>query len=250
VPEQLHIDISADAQGAALRAAEWIRERIASTSDVFRMALSGGNTPRLLYTQLASPQFGGRIEWRRVELFWGDERFVPHTDERSNYRMARETLLAHAPVLIDHVHPIPTEGDPEGAARRYETLLKIIYGAETLASTEPLFDLVLLGLGTDGHIASLFPGSPTLEERARWVMPALHADEPRITLTYPALESNGAVLFLVVGSEKANAVRGVLAGDEKLPAARLHPQGQISWFLDEAAARELPPAQREQACPA
>jgi 6-phosphogluconolactonase len=92
VPEHLHIDISADAQGAALRAAEWIRERIASTSDVFRIALSGGNTPRMLYTHLASLEFGGRIEWRRVELFWGDERFVPHTDERSNYRMARETL--------------------------------------------------------------------------------------------------------------------------------------------------------------
>jgi 6-phosphogluconolactonase len=244
------LDILPNAQSVASRAAEWIAGRVAATADVFRIALSGGETPRLLYQELASPEYRDRIEWRRVELFWGDERFVPHTDERSNYRMARETLLAHAPVLIDHVHPIPTEGDPEGAARRYETMLKSVYGADTLAATEPLFDLVLLGLGTDGHTASLFPGSPNLQERARWVMPASHAGEPRITLTYPALESSTAVLFLVAGAEKAHAVRGVLAGDENLPAARLRPQGQIIWFLDEAAARELPPEQREQACPA
>src|SRR5207248_2233743 len=163
----------------------------------------------------------------------------------SNYRMARETLLAHAPVLIDHVHPILTEGDPENAARRYESGLKSVYGADTLSPTESLFDLVLLGLGTDGHTASLFPGSPVLDERTSWVMPAWHAGEPRITLTYPALESSRSVLFLVTGAEKADAVCGVFADDQKLPAARLRPQGQIVWFLDEAAARELPPEQRE-----
>ena len=250
VPDHLQLDVSADAQRAALRAADWIRERIASTSDVFRIALSGGNTPRLLYTHLASPEFRDSIEWRRVELFWGDERFVPHTDARSNYRMARETLLAHAPVLIDHVHPIVTEGDPESAARRYETVLKSVYGADTLEPTEPLFDVVLLGLGTDGHMASLFPESPVLNERTKWAMPASHDGAARITLTYPPLESSRAVLFLVAGSEKADAVRGVFADDQKLPAARLRPQGQVIWFLDEAAAQELPPEQREQACPA
>jgi 6-phosphogluconolactonase len=250
VPETTHIEISADSQTLALRAAEWISERIASTSDVFRIALSGGNTPRLLYMQLASPEFRERIEWRRVELFWGDERFVPHVDERSNYRMVREMLLAHAPVLIDHIHPVLTEGDPESAAQRYEAALKGVYGADTFSPAEPLFDLVLLGLGTDGHTASLFPGSPVLNERTRWVMPSLHGGEPRITLTYPPLESSRAVLFLVTGEEKAEAVRGVFAGDEKLPATRLHPQGQVLWFLDKAAAQKLPPEQREPACPA
>ena len=137
---------------------------------------------------------------------------------------------------------------PESAARRYEAVLKSVYGADTLAPPESLFDLVLLGLGTDGHTASLFPGSTVLDERTRWVMQASHEGGPRITLTYPALESSRAVLFLVTGSEKADAVRGAFAGDQKLPAARLHPQGQIIWFLDEAAAKGLPPEQREQAC--
>ena len=248
MPGSPHIDVSADPKATAFRAAEWIRDRIGSTSDVFRIALSGGSTPRLLYTYLASPEFRDSIEWRRIELFWGDERFVPHTDERSNYRMARETLLAHAPVLIDHIHPILTEGDPETAADRYEAMLKSVYGADTLAPDEPLFDLVLLGLGTDGHTASLFPGSPVLNEQTRWVLPASHPDVPRITLTYPPLDSSDAVLFLVTGTEKADAVGGVFGGDEGLPATRLEPQGQIVWFLDEAAARDLPPEARERAC--
>src|SRR6185437_5676501 len=235
---------------AAVRAAEWIAERISATSDLFRMALSGGSTPRLLYQRLASPEFHERIEWRRVELFWGDERFVPHTDKRSNYRMARETLLAHAPVLIDHVHPILTESDPETAAQRYESLLKSVYGAESLSPGRLLFDLVLLGLGPDGHTASLFPGSPVLEEQMIWVMPVAHQGEPRITLTFLPLQSSRAVLFLVTGQEKTQAVRGVFAGDRKLPAAWLRPEGDTIWFLDGAAAAEIQGAGREQACPA
>jgi 6-phosphogluconolactonase len=223
----------------AKRAAAWIAERIASTADVFRMALSGGNTPKLLYEEFASATYRDSIEWRRVELFWGDERFVPPGDERSNYRMARETLLAHAPVLIDHIHPIVTEGDPEAAALRYESVLKSIYGAETLSPGRPLFQLVLLGLGDDGHTASLFPGSPALSERTRWVSAVAGRDVPRITLTFPAVESSGAVLFLVSGKEKAAMVARVQAGDLRLPAARVRSQGEIVWFLDEAAASAL-----------
>ncbi|HEY1961645.1 MAG TPA: 6-phosphogluconolactonase [Rhizomicrobium sp.] len=221
-------------------AAAWIAARIAASPDVFRIALSGGNTPRLLYEELAAPEYRERIEWRRVEFFWGDERFVPHTDPRSNYRMVRETLLAHAPVLIDHIHPILTEGDPEAAAQRYEAVLKSIYGDELSSGQRPLFDLVLLGLGEDGHTASLFPRSPALEEQMHWVAAVSGRDEPRITLTYPAIESSGAVLFLVSGNDKAEIVKRVQEGDRNLPATRVRSQGEIVWLLDDAAASMLP----------
>jgi 6-phosphogluconolactonase len=233
-------DVAPDPQTMAKRAAEWIAERIASTADVFRIALSGGNTPKLLYEELASAAYRASIEWRRVELFWGDERFVPPDDERSNYRMVRETLLPHAPVLIDHIHPIVTEVDPENAALRYESVLKRAYGADTLSPERPLFDLVLLGLGDDGHTASLFPGSPALSERTRWASATAGRDVPRITLTFPAIQSSSAVLFLVSGKEKAAMVALVQAGGARLPAARVRSQGEIVWFLDEPAASALP----------
>jgi len=234
------LDILPNAQSVASRAAGWIAERVAATADVFRIALSGGGTPRLLYQELASPEYRDRIEWRRVELFWGDERFVPHTDERSNYRMVRETLLAHAPVLIDHIHPVLTEDDPESAAQRYEATLKSMYGADALDPSRPLFQLVLLGLGEDGHTASLFPGGIVLKERSRWVAAVGNRDEPRITLTYPAIQSSHAVAFLVVGEEKAEIVRRVQEGDQSLPATRVRSDGEIVWFLDHAAASRLP----------
>jgi len=234
------LDILPNAQSVASRAAEWIAGRVAATADVFRIALSGGDTPRLLYQELASPEYRDRIEWRRVELFWGDERFVPHTDERSNYRMVRETLLAHAPVLIDHIHPVLTEDDPESAAQRYEATLKSVYGADALDPSRPLFQLVLLGLGEDGHTASLFPGGIVLKERLRWVAAVGNRDEPRITLTYPAIQSSHAVAFLVVGEEKAEIVRRVQEGDQSLPATRVRSDGEIVWFLDHAAASRLP----------
>lgn len=154
--------------------------------------------------------------------------------------MVRETLLAYAPVLIDHVHPIPTEGNPEDAAQRYDATLKSVYGADVLAPSRALFDLVLLGLGEDGHTASLFPGSAVLNERTHWVAAVENRAEPRITLTYPAIRSSSAVAFLVVGEEKAEIVRRVQAGDRSLPAARVRSEGEIVWFLDKAAASRLP----------
>jgi 6-phosphogluconolactonase len=234
------IEVLADPNGVAVRAAEWIAGQIAATSDVFRMALSGGSTPKLLYQEIASPHYRERIEWRRLELFWGDERFVPHTDERSNYRMVRETLLAHAPVLIDHVHPIVTEGDPETSAHRYEALLHAVSGSDVLQPEEPLFDLVLLGLGEDGHTASLFPGATSLQESTRWVVAVKGPTEPRITLTYPAIDSSRAIAFLITGDDKADIVRRVYEGDERLPASRVRSDGGVSWFLDKAAASRLP----------
>jgi 6-phosphogluconolactonase len=238
-PQAASLHVFDNPQSVAVAVAEWIANRIAETTDVFRMALSGGNTPRLLYQRLASPEYRNRIEWRRVELFWGDERFVPHNDPRSNYRMARETLLAHAPVLIDHIHPIPTEGDPDIAARKYEGVLKGIYGADSLSQSRPLFDLVLLGLGDDGHTASLFPGSPALDEHTHWVLAVEGKDEPRITLTYPTLQSAGAVVFVADGADKADAVARVRSGDKTLPAARLKARGEVLWFIDRAAASAL-----------
>lgn len=223
---------------AAERAAKWIVARIAATAGAFRVALSGGSTPKLLYRELAT--FGDQIAWKRLEFYWGDERFVPHDDPRSNYRMARETILDAVPVDPAKVHPIPTDGDPQSAAIRYERLLKQAYGADRLGP-RPLFDLVLLGLGEDGHTASLFPGSPLLTETERWVAAAIvPSAEPRITLTFPSLEASRAILFLVTGDQKALAVQRVLAGDRALPAAQLAPQGEVYWFLDRAAASLLP----------
>jgi 6-phosphogluconolactonase len=230
------LDIADTQEDAAARAADWIARRVAGADGPFRMALSGGSTPRALYARLASRE----IAWRRLEFFWGDERFVPHDDPRSNYAMAREALLDRIPVEPEQIHPIPTDGDPAGAARRYEATLKQAYGSDRIGAPS-LFDLVLLGLGSDGHTASLFPGDPVLQEREHWVAPAaMQSPEPRITLTYPVFESSRAVLFFVTGAEKAEAVKRVLAGDGDLPAARLKPQGQTVWFLDRAAAQCLP----------
>jgi len=244
MPRPARFEICPTPETLAARAAEWVADRIASTTDLFRIALSGGNTPRLLYERLASQDFRERIEWRRLDLFWGDERFVPHTDERSNYRMVRETLLARAPVLIDHVHPIVTDGDPDEAARRYEALLHGIYGAECLSPSPPLFDLVLLGLGADGHTASLFPGSRALDESDRWVAAVYGREVPRITLTYPSIACSGAIVFLVTGGDKADVVARVQQGDPALPAARIQAEGEVVWFLDKEAAGALPSSVR------
>ncbi len=151
--------------------------------------------------------------------------------------MAREAMLTMAPVPPENIHPIPTDGDPEEAAQRYERTLKDTYGAPVLDPARPLFNIVLLGLGEDGHIASLLPGSEALEERRRWVAAVLQGrPEIRITLTYPAIESSQHVAFLVAGEAKAAVLRRLRDGDRALPAARLHPLCELVWFLDQAAA--------------
>ncbi|HEY1630041.1 MAG TPA: 6-phosphogluconolactonase [Rhizomicrobium sp.] len=220
--------VEADAAAVAHRAADWLMEKIETGSGPFRLALSGGSTPRLLYRLLAQRQ----MPWERLELFWGDERFVPPDHPDSNYRMARDEWLKHAPTSAQ-IHPIPTDTTPQDCAARYEELLRGIADRRGPG----YFDVTLLGLGADGHTASLLPGQPVLDERAHWVAPVLKGrDEPRITLTYPALESSKAVAFLVTGAEKRDTVARVREGDLHLPAARLRPRGAIVWFLDEAAA--------------
>lgn len=231
------LDVSNDPDALARRVAEWFTEKLIAAPGTVRIALSGGSTPKALYTLLGQEPFVGRIPWQRLELLWGDERFVPHDDPASNYRMTCETLLDHAPIAADRVHPVPTEGGPEDAAARYESLLKRLYGADRLDPARPLFEIQLLGLGSDGHTASLIPGQPVLEDREHWVAAVMGGRaERRITLTYPAIESSRSIAFLVTGSEKARALAAARAGDTSLPAARIRPQGEVIWFADRAAA--------------
>jgi 6-phosphogluconolactonase len=221
----------------AAHAAEWLIAAVERASGPCAIALSGGSTPRSLYEMLARPPWRDRIPWDRAHWFWGDERFVAHDDPQSNYRMVRDALLSHVPVPPGHVHPIPTSHTtPESAARDYESELRRVYGSPALAPARPLFAATLLGLGEDGHTASLFPHSPALEERMHWVAPVLERDPSRITLTYPALESSASVAFLVTGEAKRNILRRLIDGDAALPASHVQPVGDLHLFADHAAA--------------
>ena len=262
-PSKLHprrsIEVVPDAESLATRAAEWLIEQIAHA--VARrgravVALSGGSTPKAVFACLARSPWRERIAWNALHVVWGDERFVAEGDAASNVTMTRETLLDHVDVPASHVYPIPSDAASRevasadvdatferarAAADLYATSLHAIYGGHRLHDERPLFDVVMLGLGEDGHTASLFPGTPALDERTAWVVAVKtsNATAPvRITLTYPALESTHAVLFLVGGEGKRAIARRVLDGDESLPAARVHPHGGTLWIMDRAAAGE------------
>ena len=218
--------------------AEWLCGLAQASDHAFAVCLSGGSTPRRLYERLADPAIAARFPWNRAHWFWGDERFVPHDHPDSNYRMARDAFLSRVPVPDDNIHAVPTEGvSPEQAASAYETTLKRFYGTDTLAPGRPLFDVTLLGIGEDGHTASLFPGQPALQETSRWAVAVIGAKaEARITLTYPALDSSRELAFLVTGKEKRGVVARAQAGDRTIPAAVVHPVGRLHWFTDRAAA--------------
>jgi len=234
-----HIEVVPDPSALARRAAEWMTATALAARGRFRVALSGGSTPKALYGLLASDEFRDRFPWRQVSWFWGDERFVPYDHPESNFRMTREAMLAKAPVPPENIHPVPTDGAPEDAARRYERTLQEAYGAATLDPQRPLFDLTLLGLGADGHTASLLPGEPVLGERKRWVAAVSHGrPEVRITMTYPVIESSRRVAFLVAGKEKAAIFGAIRAGNSRVPAARVQPIGELFWYVDRAAAGE------------
>jgi 6-phosphogluconolactonase len=231
------IEILSDPAALAHRVAEWLTAAALAAKGPFRVALSGGSTPKALYGLLASKEFRGRFPWQRVFWYWGDERFLAHDHQDSNYRMAREAMLAKVPVPQENIHPVPTDGTPEDAARRYARTLQEAYGAEALDPACPLFDVTLLGLGADGHTASLLPGEPVLDERERWVAAVAHGrPEGRITMTYPVIESSRRVAFLVAGRDKATILRAIYAGDGEAPAARVQPLGRLFWFVDSAAA--------------
>ncbi len=204
------------------------------------LALAGGNTPRTLYRLLAT-EYREQIPWTQVHLFWADERYVPPDDPRSNYRFVRETLLDHVAIPAENVHPMPADlPKPEDAARAYEQTLRSHFSPPW-----PRFDLVLLGLGADGHTASLFPGSIALTERERWVVAVRAPVDPplRLTLTLPALNHAAHVFFLVAGAEKADALRRVLTGTPDpagWPGAGVRAAaGAVVWWVDEKAAKSL-----------
>jgi 6-phosphogluconolactonase len=226
------------AETLAHDAAEWLCGLARASDRPFAVCLSGGSTSQCLYERLADPAFAVRFPWDRAHWFWGDERFVPHDDRDSNYGMARDAFLSRVPVPEANIHAVPTDGlSPDQAASAYETTLKQFYGAGTLAPGRPLFDVTLLGIGEDGHTASLFPGQPTLRETSRWVVAVIGAKaEARITLTYPVLDSSREVAFLVTGKEKRDIVSRAQAGDRTLPAAAVRPIGRLHWFTDRAAA--------------
>jgi 6-phosphogluconolactonase len=210
----------------------------------FAVALSGGSTPRRLFQLLAGPPWRERVAWDRIEFFWGDERCVPPDHPDSNYRMAREALLAHVPVRPDAVHRLEAERpDAAAAARDYQEVLARVLGAGP-AGEPPQLDLVLLGMGPDGHTASLFPQTAALGQTARWVVanfvPRLNTQ--RLTLTYPVLNRGRAVLFLICGADKADALHEVLEGPpdpRRLPSQGIRPDGPLLMFLDRAAAARL-----------
>ena len=208
----------------------------------FTVALSGGSTPARAYILLASPPWNQMIDWKRVHIFWGDERCVPPDDPRRNSLMARRTLLDHVPVPPEQIHPMDFTDSPETSASRYESLLR-----EHFPSDGDGFDLVLLGLGTNGHTASLFPGTDALRENERLVAGTCPAGEElcRITLTAHFLNRAKVVAFLVFGGDKADVLREVLEGPRdplRLPAQFIQPRlhgGKLLWLLDKAAASRL-----------
>jgi 6-phosphogluconolactonase len=227
-----------DADALARGAAEWLCALAVASTGKFSVCLSGGSTPKLLYRHLADPLMASRFPWSRTYWFWGDERFVPHDHPDSNYRMAAEAFLSHVPVSPENIHAVPTENlTPEQSAAAYEATLKTFYGTDMMTPDRPLFDVTLLGIGDDGHTASLFPGQPALDETQRWAVAVIGAkSEARITLTYPALDSSRDVAFLATGPEKRDMVARAQNGDRTLPAARIDPVGRLHWLTDRAAA--------------
>ena len=228
-----------DAQALATEAAARLISRFAANQTRPAICLTGGTGPKALYALLGGSDYRSRIPWDRVHWFIGDERLVSEHDELNNMAMARQIFLDRC-APADNIHPIPTDaGDPDAAARLYERELQDFYGTDLLDAARPLFDLVLMGLGPDGHTASLFPGDEALTETERWVVGVNHAHVepfvPRVTLTLPALASSREMLFLVSGEAKRDILSKVMAGAD-LPGTRAHSDGITTWLADAAAA--------------
>lgn len=208
----------------------------------FSVALAGGNTPRGMYERLARPPYRDTIDWTGVHVFWSDERYVPPDDPESCFRLAREALLAHVPIPAANIYPVPTVGGtPEAAAGAYaETLTALLDG------TPPRFDLILLGMGPDGHTASLFPGAPEVTAPSdELVVVVYNSPKPpptRLSFTLATINAAANVIFLVAGADKAATLRDVLRGPsslERLPAQAVRPtNGSLVWLVDAAAASQ------------
>jgi 6-phosphogluconolactonase len=237
----IYTDADGVARAAADRFVEIAQAAIAERGR-FTVALSGGSTPRRMYELLASVEYRNRVSWASVHIFFGDERCVPPTDPESNYRMAVEAMISRLPIPAQHTHPMKCEDDPVEGARLYEQELRSFFDA---ATAWPRFDLVLLGMGDDGHTASLFPGTPAISEQHAWVM-ANRVEKLktfRITLTAPAINHAAHTLFMVTGAGKAERLAEVLYGPrdpDRLPAQLIQPvDGSLTWLVDRAAASLL-----------
>lgn len=227
-----------DSDAVAAYVADFLLEQALKAQGTFRIALSGGSTPKKLYALMAAPGYAARFPWSRTEFFFGDDRFVPADSPDSNRGMVQSILFSHVPAPTANIYPMPDRGEPDEAARTYEDTLRGVYGADRLERGRPLFDVVLLGLGENGHTASLFPRQPVLREHTRWVAPCVPDDAPhtRLTLTYPAIASSRYVLFLVTGAGKADVLARVRHGDPEEPASHITSDGQVEWIIDRAAA--------------
>jgi 6-phosphogluconolactonase len=239
---EVYPDLESLSQAAASFMVQQANQAVAARGR-FSVALSGGGTPRRTYELLAAPPLVDQAPWDRMHVFWGDERCVPLDDPRSNARMAKEAWLDHVPVPSNQIHPLACAQAPAAAAREYEAELRAFF-----AGGPPRLDLVLLGLGDNGHTASLFPDTPVLEERERWAAEVYVADQNlyRVTLTAPFINQARVVAFLVAGRRKAAVLREVLHGPRnprRLPAQLIEPQyGELWWLIDLEAAALLTPA--------
>jgi len=238
---ELHIQGTAgDVAQAAAEFVAGLAEESQSTQNRFTIALSGASTPLPLYRLLASSPWAGRIAWDRWHIFWGDERCVPPDHQDSNYRMAKEAMLDHIPIPAGQVHRMKGEVGPQEAAEEYETVVRDVFQTPV-----PSFDLILLGVGDDGHTASLFSGTEALEEKHRLVVAnwVPHLDAHRITFTLPLINAARAVAFLDTDGPKADTLRRVLEpspGEDMPPAAKVRPaDGTVHWFLTREAAGRL-----------
>ncbi|GAB4108827.1 MAG: 6-phosphogluconolactonase [Roseiflexaceae bacterium] len=230
------------AEAAARHMARLAREAVAARG-VFSAALSGGSTPHAMFSLLAQEPLRSTIDWEKLHIFWSDERYVAPDDPESSYRMARETLLQHVHIPAANVYLVPTVGStPEGAAEAYAATI-----AAMLPGDPPRFDLILLGMGPDGHTASLFPGAPAVAQPPNeLVVPVYNSPKPpptRVTFTYRLINAAANVLFLVAGADKAATLRDVLRGPHdppRLPAQGVQPSnGTLTWLADRAAAELL-----------
>lgn len=222
--------------------AEWFTELVTTTLTVkerFTVALSGGDTPKLFYKVLAS-SFLNKIDWSKIHVFWGDEKFVSSPANLSNAHMADKNLFEYAPIAKKHIHVIRTDIAPQDSARQYENLLHQYFDGR-----ETTFDLAILGMGKNGNTLSLFPGNDENNEKTAWVIPVYNKEEDlyRITLTSPVINASDVKAFLITGKSKQDAVQHALKGKydpEKYPAQLIQPADKsVHWFLDEGAAGKL-----------
>lgn len=238
-----HVEIWANQSALATRAAELLTEtarQAVAARERFMVALSGGSTPRALYELLAGEVYAPRIPWNETHVFWSDERCVPPDSEESNYRMAYETMLARVPVPVEQVQRLRGEDEPQKAALDYERILE-----EEFKENPPRFDLILLGMGEDGHTASLFPDSTALDDHKHLVVSPFveKFNTHRLTMTLRTINASHSVMFLVSGEAKAETLRTILEGERtgrRFPAQLVQPDsGELVWLVDEAAARGL-----------